>query len=216
MKISPKDLVRLIVEANNQGYNQAVKHSDQAYDEYAADFRKAMDEQRTLTAGAFDRGFKAAQGDYQAGLEKGRSEAENPEALAQAKSQAYEEGYKQGLQSENSYNSGLEAGVKAERERALASEPKLSVWFKPCGPMPVSPSGEVLGYPPGINKIDAIKAIREAYEKAEGYSLKEVKDFVETPSFGARYAAGQPLPQSKAVTLYLQLQAAGFDPVLKD
>lgn len=135
----------------------------------------------------------------------------NDEALAQAKSQAYEAGYKQGLQSENSYNSGLEAGVKAERERAWAAEPKLSVWFKPCGPSPKPPEA----YPLLADKIKAIKAIREAYDQAEGYGLKEVKGLVEVVSYGCRFAAGEPLPQSKAVTLYLALQAAGFDPVLK-
>ena len=65
------------------------------------------------------------------------------------------------------------------------------------------------------HKIKAIKAIRWVYGTGEGHGLKEVKALVETVSFGARFAAGQPLPQSKAVELYLQLQAAGFDPVLR-
>ncbi len=190
----------------------------------------AYDEGRSL---GFSEGFDCAREEYEEvseqaqnracreGRAQGLREALSDEALAQAKSQAYEAGYKQGLgegetwAAENPYNSGLEPGVKAERERALTAEPCLSVWFMPCGPMPLSPEGEVLGYPPGPDKIKAIKAIREAYDRAEGYGLKEVKVLVETVSFGARFAAGDPLPQSKAVTLYLQLQAAGFDPVLR-
>jgi len=148
------------------------------------------------------------------------------EAQAQAKSQAYEAGYAQaqeeahkigyarglaegqarGSGSENSYNSGLEAGVKAERERALAYEPKLSVWFRPCGPG---------AQPSGINKLNAIKAIREAYGRAEGYGLRDVQALVENGQ-GARIPAGKDLPQSKAVTLYLCLQAAGFEPSLRN
>jgi len=171
--------------------------------------------------------------------EKGRREALSDEASAQAKSRAYEEGYakaqeeahKVGYQrglaegqargsgSENSYNSGLEAGVKAERERALAAEPKLSVWFKPCGKNKFEmQNGAPVLIPQSYNpvKIEGIRAIREAYGSGEGYSLRDVKDMVETePGCGDLMSCGQPLPQSKAVTLYLQLQAAGFDPSLR-
>jgi len=121
------------------------------------------------------------------------------------------------LVSENSYNSGLEAGVKAERERALAAEPRLSVWFKPCGKnkFEMQDGAPVLipqSYSPV--KIEGIRAIREAYGSGEGYGLKEVKDLVEIEP-GTHVVCGQPLPQSKAVTLYLALQAAGFEPSLR-
>lgn len=132
---------------------------------------------------------------------------------AKAQDEAHKVGYQRGLaegrdRAENTYETGLEAGVKAERERAEAQEPKLSVWFMPIG------SGPALGYPPGTNKIKAIKAIREAYGTGEGYSLKEVKDLVEIEP-GTLVSCGEPLPQSKAVELYLQLQAAGFEVVLR-
>lgn len=222
MKISKADLIKLIVEANNQGYNLAVKHADRNYDEFSADFREAI---------------KCAQDETQ------EVKRAMPEALASAKSQAYEAGYAQGLEEgkalslnhEEAYNSGYAQGLsdgkhkesarirelmegarESERQKIEDAQPKLSVWFRPCGPMPISRQGEVLGYPPGIDKVEAIKAIRKAYNShVEGYGLKEVKELVEIESFGARYAAGEPLPQSKAVELYLQLQAAGFDPVLR-
>ena len=180
---------------------------------------------------------------YDEGRSRGFSEGfdcareEYKETLAQAKSQAYEAGYaktqeeahKVGYQrglaegqargsgSENGYNSGLEAGVKAERERALAAEPKLSVWFMPCGKNEFGMQDGVPVVIPKLYspaKIDGIRAIREAYGSGEGYSLRDMKDLVETEP-GTHVVCGLPLPQSKAVALYLALSAAGFDTVLK-
>jgi hypothetical protein len=146
------------------------------------------------------------------GYNEGLVEAQEDDS-AQAKSQAYEAGYAKAKQEAQgpafTYEKGLEAGVKAERERALAEEPKLQVWFKPCGPTPAE------GYPPGINKINAIKAIREAYGRDERGALSETKALVEA-EHGYRSPAGEDLPQSKAVSLYLALQAAGFEPSLRN
>lgn len=146
------------------------------------------------------------------GLEQGRREALSDEALASAKSAAYEAGYKKGVEDQGRKTLELMAEAReSERQKIEDAQPKLSVWFRPCGPSPESPET----YPPGLDKIKAIKAIRQAYVHAEGYGLKEVKDMVEMGSPCARYAAGEPLPQSKAVELYLALRAAGFDPVLR-
>jgi len=166
--------------------------------------------------------------------EKGRREALSDEALAQAKSQAYDAGwhnaneeghrvgYARGLAEgqaravvqdslyQSGYAQGVSDGKLEEEARAKAYEPRLSVWFKPCGPSPKPPEA----YPPGINKLNAIKAIRWAYDSGEGYGLIDVKDMVEA-EHGCRVPAGKDLPQSKAVTLYLQLQAAGFEPSLR-
>ncbi len=208
--------VKLIALAHDQGYIKG----------YNDGREEAQDQSSSYETGERDGWSKG----WDTGYASGKSEALSQQELAEMRDRAYDRGYTQAQEeadkvgyarglaegqtrvtkpNEEAYDAGLEAGVEAERERALAAEPKLQVWFKPCGPVPPK------GYPLGINKLNAIKAIREAYDNGEGYGLKETKDLVEIPSYGARYAAGQPLPQSKAVTLYLALQAAGFDPVLR-
>ena len=160
----------------------------------------AYDEGRSL---GFSEGFDCAREEYK-------------ETLA-AKSQAYEEGYKRGVEDQGKKTLELMAEARASERQVLETfELCLSVWFVPyVKNLFFDNEGNLLPQSPDPAKLNGIQAIRQAYGQAEGYGLKEVKALVETESFGARVSCGQPLPQSKAVALYLQLQAAGFDPVLK-
>ncbi len=283
MKISKADLVKLVIESNNQGYNLAVKHADRNYDEFSADFREAQarlreeyeedlaeaerrassieaqaeetlasaksqayDEGRAI---GFSEGYRmggAEAADERAeeafeqgritGLEKGRREALSDEALANARSQAYEAGYARGQEEAHKvgYQRGLAEGQargsdkalsdartlelmaearESERQKIEASQPKLSVWFMPCGKnkFEMQNGAPVLihrGYTP--NKIEGVRAIRAAYD----LGLKEAKDLVETDADGL-IPCGEALPQSKAVELYLRLYDLGYQVELR-